>query len=335
MDIRNILSKIPLSTDLKLRTYKETRKFLWKFKYDNDVYNRIVREQCLFPQNSYYGHEHWLREYSKFDDNVYGLIEHGLCYKDDISKVGWDVEWDVGNIITFGDSRYETLSTLYTDYNIVRIGPRLHYAPTDMTYLNILERQLDKRGKTMVLYPAHSLAIEAYRYDVVLFIEQAKRFAAENGIVNILVSLHPSDLLHGFENEYKKIDPNIIPVTGGTDQWNFLPRLKAILTVADVTYSNLVGTHVGYSIYMGKPHVINSSSDNQRSKFYNDYNNQTQADVLSNEKEFADAFTGADPWKISKEQYELIDYNFGLSHIKTPKELYKQLDVCRTIYRKM
>lgn len=319
---------IPCNADKKMRCYRDIRKLYWKYKYPGNVYKDLMEDQVLIPQNYAYGHEFWLKKFSSYDDFIYGLIEHGLFAKENPTKVGWEPEWDCGSILTYGDARYETLKRLYPEFNILRIGPRIHYARIDDKYYNELISQIDTSGKSMVLYPSHSLASEIYRYDVELFVKRALAFAKEYSIKNILVSLHPSDFLHGFQDEYKKIDSRIIPVTGGTNQSLFLPRLKAILSIADITYSNIAGTHVGYSLYMKKPHVIDSSSDNiQNISDIKDYD-------LHHSRVFAKAFECKDPWNISTEQYELVDYHYGFSHIKSPEELYKELEYCKVIYNK-
>ena len=79
---------------------------------------------------------------------------------------------------------------------------------------------------------------------------------------------------------------------------------------------------------MKKPHVIDSSSDNIQSiSDIKDYD-------LHHSRVFAKAFECKDPWNISTEQYELVDYHYGFSHIKSPEELYKELEYCKVIYNK-
>lgn len=329
MNAKDIIAKLPLNADRKLRLFKQLRGTLWRCKYSANLYNELVAQQPLVPQNYYYGHEYWLKQYSGYNNYVFGLIEHGLHYKEDTSKDGWDVEWDVGSILTFGEARYETLTCLYPDYNIYKIGPRIHYSPVDERYYNELLSEIDPYSKTMVLYPAHSIASYEYKYDVELFVSRALDFAKEHSIKNIMVSLHPSDILHGYQHKYKEIDNRLILVTGGTNQERFLPRLKAILSLADITYSNLVGTHVGYSIYMNKPHIIDSTSDNIDSKSYMNLSCEKENELL-----FAKVFNGDNPWVITKEQYELVDYNFGLSHVKEPEKMYNILENCEATYKK-
>ena len=341
MKPRDYISLMPINSDKKLRLCRAMRKGYWRVKGGTQKYNELLDRYtfCLSPQNSYYGHEYWLRKYSGFDKDIKAVIEHGICWKCETVKVGWDVEWDIGSIITFGDSRHEVLSNLYTDYNIVRVGPRIHYAPVDQKYLQELKSQIDPSGKTMVLYPSHSLEHYKSEYDVDGFLDDAYQFAKDYRISNILVSLHPSDILHDYDKEYAVRDKKLILVSGGKDPLRFLPRIKAILSIADITYSNLVGTHTGYSVYMGKPHVINSRSEftnnSELIKTLYNFEDEKMAAEIQKEKElFAKVFNGNNVWKINGEQYDLIDYYFGISHLKTKEELYKILDKCEILYKK-
>ena len=334
MDIRNMISLIPISAKKKLELYGKARESLWKIKYNSQQYSKLKMERCFIPQNSYYGHEQWLKSYSGFKKSIRALIEHGMFFKCETDKIGWDVEWETGSIITFGDARFEALSKLYPDYNIIRIGPRIHYAPVDDDYLKELRSKIDANGRTMVLYPSHSLEKYKSNYNIDGFLNDALMFAKENGIINILVSLHPSDLLHGYDKEYKIRDSKLIPVTGGADQQKFLPRLKAILSIADITYSNNVGTHTGYSIYMNKPHIINIKSDsNDQDKPEFGKFTYSITDFQEEKNQFIKAFSGRDLWTITSEQRELIDYYFGISYIKTKEQMFSELEKCEKMFQ--
>lgn len=332
MDARRFVSKLPVNGDKKLKIYKKVRETVWKYKYGKDRFNELVLQDCLIPQNSFYGHEYWIKKYSGYNGSIKGLIEHGCFFKCETDKIGWDVEWDLGSILTFGDCRFEVLKELYPDYSIFRIGPRIHYSPIDVVYYEEIKRKIDPQKKTMVLYPAHSLATRKSDYDIDLFLEDALDFAKDNNIGNILVSLHPSDIANGFDKDYYVREKRLIIVTGGTNNVNFLPRIKAILSLADITYSNLFGTHIGYSIYMNKPHIINANSDGLDSTKIEMKNYLSE---FQTEKErFIKVFRGDNPWMISVEQRELIDYYFGLSHVKSKGELYSTLISCENVYNR-
>ena len=325
--IRDFIYKLPINTNQKLILHKNLRSLLWKLKYKGDAYKEIMQNLTLCYSNFYYGHEYWLKTYSGFSDFVYGLIEHGIYFGEDTSKVGIVDEWNLGSVLTFGDNRISLLKELYPDYYIVGIGPRIHYAKTDMVYYNELKNKLIPNSKTIALYPSHSLYERKSLYNVKMFLEKAMEVANEIKAKNVLVSLHPSDIANGLDKEFRIENKNIIMVSGGTNGISFLPRLKAIMSLADFIYTNDIGTHVGYSLYLGKQNYIDLSTN------FNDY--YTDA-FLKDQHLFAKAFDfhPNDPLSISVEQKELGDYYFGFSHIKSPEELYRVLEKCKSEYER-
>lgn len=331
MSVRKYVDRLNIKDSQKLHLYNYIEKPYWFVKsLYKDSDNLKTSLKCYIHQNAFYGHEYWLKKYSGYQKGpIYSLIEHGIMFKSETRKIGWAPEWGTGSILTFGDARKEMLSELYDNYKIIPIGPRLHYVDVDTNYYNELLSKIDKSRKTIVLYPSHSVEKNSYKYDYKSFYNKAKEFAKENNIGNVLMSLHPSDVAHGMSERYKALDEKIIFVGGGDNLVKFLPRLKAILSVADITYSNKFGSHVGYSIYMGKPHVINTMSDINT----NDWQGVDNGYVVE-ENAFNNAFKGISPWQITGEQSELVDYYFGLSHVRTPKEIFEIIELCTKHFNK-
>lgn len=322
--VLEFLRKTPIRSDRRLKIYAMVQRFFWKIKYPSEKYKTLVMYQPISPSSINYGHEYWLKKYSGFPDKIYAHVEHGVYFGEQRMKSSAIEEWDLGNFITFGDSRVKLLHELYPDYNIFPIGPRIHYAETDEDYYNELYKKIDHSSRVLTLYPAHSLASTKSLYDSKLFLEQAETLAEKIGAKTIMVSLHPSDYLHHLDLEFR--DKNVIFVGGGGDPFNFLPRLRAILKLSDLTFSNSLGTHIGYSVYMGTPHVM---------KLESNHNVEPIPHYKEEQDIFAKAFCGdEDPLVITEEQKELCDYYFGFSHIKSPEELYKCLAACRDEYNK-
>ena len=323
--IQNQISKLPISSYNKIRLYNYISRIYWKFSCSPGEYDRRINKNSFVPSGLYYGQEQWMKEYCSFNDIVYAYIEHGVYFGDNRSKVGWSPEWDLGNIITFGDSRYNLLKDIYPDYNIVRVGPRIHYAPTDLAYKEYIKSKLLPDSKTMTLYPAHAIHDDSHSFNTKGFIDEALEVANSLNIKNILVSLHPIDLAHGVELQYQGM--NMIVVSGGSSNEGFLPRLKAIMELSDLTYSNALGTHVGYSIYMGTPHILSTSSNPPRSKC--EFSSNVTNRIYQERTLFENVFSGKDGMSITKEQIDLCDYYWGFSHVKSSELLYRELSNCK------
>lgn len=328
MDIRAFIGKLNISTDKKLKLYKQLRRFGWRLKYSKHDYAALCNSQTFVPSCGFYGHEHWLKSYCGYNDSIFSLIEHGVYFGEYTGKAGWSVEWDLGSILTFGEYRQALLKSIYPDYSIFKIGPRVLYAPVDMEYYNELKSQLDPSSKTIALYPAHSLESVEARYDEDLFVKEALELAKELKIKNILVSLHPADIKKNASLKYKEY--NFVMVTGGSNEIRFLPRLKAIMTLADLTYSNTLGTHIGYSVALGKPHILNTTSD--QSGNINDFDDATYKNFNKEQEELSKIFNGNNPLIITKEQIEACDYYWGLHDFKSKEDLFQILESCKKQY---
>ncbi len=323
--IQRNISKLPISSYNKLRLFRAlTRCYAYLYCTPEEKKRRKGINN-LTASGAYYGQEQWLKEYCGYKDAVFAYIEHGVYFGDNTSKVGWTPEWDLGNIITFGDSRYNLLKDLYPDYNVLRIGPRVHYAPTNKAYYEELKTKLDPTGKTMALYPLHSLHDDKHSFNTQEFLDGAFEKGKELGVKNYLLSLHPTDFDHGADLLYK--DTNVVLVTGGPANEGFLPRLRSIMELADVTYSNSLGTHVGYSVYLGTPHILDLRSNPSRNK--GEFSSKVREHYYEEQTTFAKVFSGDDGLTITKEQRELCDYYWGYSHIKTPEELYRGFEECK------
>lgn len=323
--LQDYIEKMPLRASKKIELFNSLRRVYWKLRYKNDKLSDLLSTQTYVPSNSYYGHEHWLKNYSKFEHNIYALIEHGMYFGKNESKVGFRSEWDIGSIITYGDYRAELLHRLYPDYNIVKIGPRIHYAPTDECYLSELKGKIDLSKKTMTVFPSHSLAEERSKYNLGQFYSEILTIALELKIGNILISLHPSDLIHNIDKLFT--EKGMIVVSSGVNNIKFLPRQRAIFEVSDVTYSNSLGTHVGYSLCMNTPHIINTASKQLCAE-----TDSLSGAFFKEEQLFSTVFNGKDPFVITQEQRELYDYYWGANSIMSADKLYKELSDCYDIF---
>ena len=319
--VYNYISKLPINANKKLKLFGFIRRIVWFFKYNKETYRFFVENQTFANSNHYYGHEYWLKKYSGYKNMIYAIIEHGVYFGDRRTLVCPKEEWELGSVITYGDSRLQLLKDLHPDMDIYAVGPRIHYAETDKDYYNELYNKIDHAGKVLTLYPAHSIAAEKSEYDSRLFLEQANNLAERIGAKTIMVSLHPSDYLHHLDLDFN--GKKVIFVGGGNKPYKFLPRLRAIFEISDLTFSNALGTHVGYSVYMGTPHVLKIESNR---------NYSSNMVFEEEQKEFAKVFNGKDPLVITNDQKKLCDKYFGFSHIKMPEELFDILCECKRKY---
>lgn len=253
--------------------------------------------------SNYYGHIHALKEYSGLSEIAWS-IEHGLYYGNYIPLASKCKT--IKKILTFSDNRANVLSSLKKPITI--IGPYVHYATPllDESEIALLKTQL---GKTLLFFPLHSTFEDenVYKYEVNKTVRELLKIKQDNHIDTVIVNMYYYDLLNSdIARLYEEVGFKI-SCAGHLFDLNFINRLKTLILISDVTYSNSVGTHVGYCVYLGKPHtIICSDRCNSGLSDWDEINNTF---ITDNEKL----------------KYEIASKYWGFDNIKTKSELFKLL----------
>ena len=263
--------------------------------------------------NNYYGVGYSLKEYIGRNKPLNAFIEHGYIFGSfvDLSCNIWYPQC----IITFGKVRKRHLQKK-TSKNIIPIGPYIHYAKD---YLNDLDFQKakNKYGKMLLVIPVHGPTGGQIAYDMNILVDQIDDMKAQYD--TIAVCLFYSDIQnHEVVNFYKKKGYQLF-CAGDRYDWNFLSRLKSIIKLSDFTVSNYPGTHVGYCIYMGKPHWLIEQKVVRKpiteKGFHNLFTIRNDSEFASLESELREVSTAFTDYSenISEHQLELVEKYWGTS----------------------
>jgi len=219
-------------------------------------YQALVKPLKFYPyvpikENNLYGNGYVIEKAFKNIDLRVTAIEHGLYIGSLVPERHLSNDYD--NIITFSDYRKSYIKTK-TDKNIITIGPYIKYAQPLYTSEEIISKKI-LLGKTLVVFPSHSIDSIYAKYDINQFIQYITSFKNEFNFNKVLVCLYWKDIALGMDQQY--ISANFSVVSAGhIYDACFLSRLKTILLLADATLTNAVGTHVGYAITLNKPTKI-------------------------------------------------------------------------------
>ena len=244
------ISASPLPPKVKFGIVKAMRGSAYALRGDK------TKRACLIMSNEGYGHEYWLKKYSGYRGDILAQIEHGVYFGRNVSP---DVniipnEWEISSFLTYGPYREKLIRFAHPNAFVQAIGPYIRYVKTDEKYREQLRASLLPGQKTVVLFPAHSVANGRILFSHEALIQKSKRYARDRGIGNLVVCLSPMDLNRQLAKVYR--DNGFIVATCGGVSKDFLQRQRAIFEIADVAISNAMGTHIGYSIAMGVPHRI-------------------------------------------------------------------------------
>ena len=335
-----MIQKLPLSaiSRMKLEQHyivavKKIRRRAGLTVTNDSVFYPLVRS------NRYYGNEFLLKKYSGADDFLYAIIEHGLFFGNNKQKVGPKHEWELGSILTYGDYRKELISRCFPEYFCETIGPLIHYASVDMQFLEELEKAFPQKNRTMLFFPVHGSEAFSPVYDAEMAIRKIRKIADSRDCGNILICVFGSatDMYSGVVQKLGMGDRIRITTCGNRYSSDFLNRQKTMISFADETISNSLGTHLGYCIYLGKPHVLlpqDFSYEGDRKELEKDFGTWNRSENWASdfEKEtalFQKVFDEKYNY-ITEEQKELCEYYWGFSKVKTPEEIREIYRKCRT-----
>ena len=221
-------------------------------------YKAIMTGTQIFHwDENYHGNVHFgianaLKNYAGIKGSLNCCIEHGV-YFGDFYFADEAVDSGFPKLITFGKQRVEHLKKV-AKVEVVPIGPYIHYAESSLKVEEI-KKIKKKNGKTLLVFPTHSIDRVDKEFDYEQFLYNIDRFKEEHGFMKVLVCMFYKDLMLGRDKIY--VDHGYQVVTAGyRDDPMFLKRLKSFILLSDYTISNDIGTHVGYCIYLGKPHTV-------------------------------------------------------------------------------
>lgn len=337
IDIRKCISEQHINIVKKNRMMRGYEEWSRKIKKLVGIPYKQIPFVPLAPINGAYGDEELLRRYADIQQDLYAIIEHGVFFGNNTDRVGDTGEWELGCILTNGEYRKKLISRVFPDYYCEMIGPMIHYAKRDQDFFQEIRSRQKAGEKTLTFFPAHGLKDIKLVYDIQSTINNIIRMADNYECENILLCAFPHDITE-FEKIIKEmnLDNRIIVVTSaGKEGKDFLPRQRAIIELSDFTISNKLGTHLGYCVYLNKPHILLSENyliEGDPKKIKAEYGKRNKDWKIQYAKEvdmFQEAFS-INSQLSDDEKWNLCDYYWGFSKVKTPEEIKGIYQACKT-----
>lgn len=270
------------------------------------------------PESSYYGSFYTMQKYAGLPTLGFPpkalRIQHGIVYD--------MLNWEYAKLNDVNWVWSPTVVNLFREHtnnpDIIEIGAPFFYAQSVLSAEKIAEEK-KRLGHNLLAFPMHSTYNVYKEYDPTHFLsvlnEQRKQFDS------VRVCVYWRDWQRGFGKIYKEAGFECV-CSGHLFDPFFLERQKALFEIADATISNALGSHVGYSIYMNKPHCL--ITDEFELKDLRGSSGKEEADsiaVSSNYKKIQDAFSNNTNYNITQYQKSIVDEFWGVSSIKSPAEV--------------
>lgn len=276
-------------------------------------------------ENSYYGMGNILREYSGFKGSIPVTVEHGLYFgagaTEELEK------FNLPAVITYGNYRKNSLSHI-TNRPVFTIGPYIQYVKP---YDNLSEIK-SNLGKTLLVFPSHSIETNEISYKVDDFIKFINDVKKSIGAKTVLVSLYFKDI-EKYKNLYESCGYKVV-CSGYRTDLDFMKKQRSFIELSDYVLTNSLGTHIGYAITLKKPvsffkqnleyKYISEAEKNLRDPF------KKQDEYKNNLEIISSAFSGFQE-SISDEQIKIVEFYWGLGIKRTPQELYNFLKTSENI----
>ena len=271
-----------------------------------------------------------LKEYAGLpvDYEIKAFVEHAAQLSN-FTELGFQVHPSLPSIV-FSSFRVSVIEGVPGNHGAYAVGPIIAYAksalPNDK--LNVEKERL---GKNLLVFPAHSVLGMKQLYDIDAFCRKIREIALDYDSVR--VCLYWKDVLLGTAEEYKKYGFEVVTAGHYYDPM-FMPRLKSIIQTSTMTMSNDLGTHVGYSIFLKKPHLLLKSElnvgkirgDDKGLSERHIYAYKTVKKKIKNSDiNLISRLLSKNQEFITEDQYNLMNKYWGYDQIKTPKQLRKLL----------
>ena len=249
-------------------------------KYSIFDYRHLAEDMELITKergfNAFYGHDRIIKQYlhEPMESILECVIEHGPgSLTPGFNKVEFDLNDGSGLPVYVSSTNVqEILHRMFPAKDIIPIGLFIQYAESILNEneLYSLKKEL---GRVLLVFPYHSSRTIKTSFSIDDFLNEIEQRG--RNFDTVLICLYWSDILKKRDEVYLKKGYRIVSA-GHIYDWNFLPRLRTIIELADMTMSNQIGTHVGYCICLNKPHYI----FRQEMEYYRDSEGMMDAKML-------------------------------------------------------
>ena len=258
----------------------------------------------------------------EFEKNC--MIEHGMYFGKYVIENECHIP-GLKTIYTFGPYRKKALEDNGIDHvNIVEVGPYI-LSVKNFCSQEFLAKTKRDYGKILLVFPYHSATeiVTDYKYED--FINEIKKIKKQFNIDSVFISMFWLDIKRNNHLIYEKEGFKIV-CSGTRNEPHFLRRLKDLLELSDLTMSNDIGTHIGYSICLGTPHYFYRQKieikeylgEGKGIEFADERMN-----IIEEERALFSSLFGTASLEISNDQKRIVEYYWGKKYSNNDdKKLY-------------
>jgi hypothetical protein len=283
----------------------------------------------IYTHNDFYGHASILKSYCGIPEKypIKASIEHGMFFSEFLYRT--ELELDFPVMMVMSRLRLPLLSR-NTKKALFVTGPMIQYANSVLSK-EAFHKEKCRLGKTLLLFPSHSTHHVTSEFDIHELCGEIESRA--RGFDSVCVCLYWKDVLLGRAKPYREHGFECATAGHMYDK-QFLPRLRSIIELSDVTVSNTCGGQLGYCVGLGKPHVL-LQIDKPRHVAPSDVLKRDVNSTLENNRYFKRISELFSHWseELTDEQRETVADYWGFNSKRTSGELKTMLQIAEDMYR--
>lgn len=279
--------------------------------------------------NDFYGNAEQIKRFLNLPSHypLKAAIQHGNQY----GGAYWDEEIKARLPVSlaWGEHIHATWKK-HTTKKIHKIGAPFFYTQSLFPEESIT-RERARLGKNLLVFPAHSMADSTVSFAMEPWLEKIR--TNSKGFESVRICIYWKDYLLGKHKPYLEAGYECVSA-GHLFDYNFLPRLRFLLEVCDATMSNRIGSFLGYSLFLGKPHkYIDQEMD---------ITDAPGGSVCAEEaawrsdpgvQKILTSFSTCE-FNITQEQLAALEPYFGFSELKSKGELFAIVNEAEKSYQR-
>ncbi len=263
--------------------------------------------------NDFYGHAVILKRYADLPPELPlgASLEHGPF----IPSFAWrvDLESPLPAMLCFSASRVKVLTTR-TAKPALAVGPPILYARPALGP-TAFRAQKNRLGRSLLVFPSHSTHHIAVDWDWEALFGLMEEVGRD--FDSVRVCLYWKDVLGGKAEPFLRRGYECVSAGHMFDP-EFLPRLRSLIELSDMTLANEYGTQLGYSVLLGRPHVLRRLGIRVRmeSEIHRSGYAPPDEETLALCEAFTEPVSAPTP-----EQLALVSHKMGLEDFRPPEAL--------------
>lgn len=279
--------------------------------------------------NDYYGNAEQIKRFLNIPSHypLKAAMQHGNQY----GEAYWDEE--IKETLPVSLAWGEHICSIWkkhTTKEIYKVGAPFFYTQSLLSEGGIKSERA-RLGKNLLVFPAHSMHNSTVSFDMESWIDNIRSHS--KGFDSVRICIYWKDYILGRHKKYLEAGYECVSA-GHIFDYNFLPRLRSLIEVSDATMSNRIGSFIGYSIFLEKPHsYIDQSMDISDNDIGRVKEEEAEWRGDPGVQKIFKAFSANDNFQITPDQLDALEPYFGFSEIKSKSEFLEIVNTSELLYQ--